>query len=303
MGSFSPTDAPNGAVIFMNAHLPQAQILLENLQRPVHSVWDDFNQDGKIDAVVCEYAKWTGGLNYYEQQADGTFSKTALRKRPGAIRSYVRDFNKDGLLDLIALFGQGDEGIFRYINLGNGRFKEEAILRFPPTFGSSSFRLADVNGDGLEDIVHTCGDNADYRPVLKPYHGVRIFTATGTGGYAETYFMPLHGAYDAIFKDFDADGDLDLAAISFFPDYLNAPQAAFQYLENTGNFNFLSYTFPEVGLGRWMVMDVGDLEGDGDLDIALGPLTFEVAPDRGEVQRWVAGKLPFVVLENTVMQK
>ena len=29
----------------------------------------------------------------------------------------------------------------------------------------------------------------------------------------------MHGAYNAIPRDFDKDGDLDIAAISFFPDF------------------------------------------------------------------------------------
>lgn len=302
MGSFSPTDAPVGAVIFMPDGSPQAQIMLENLQRPVHSAWADFNGDSLPDAVVCEYAKWTGCLAYWQQEPDGSFAKTVLRYRPGAIRSYIRDLNADGHLDIIALFGQGDEGIFRYINDGKGHFREETVLRFPPTYGSSAFRLTDVDGDGLEDIVYTCGDNADYKPILKPYHGIRIYTNDGKGGYVEKMFYPLHGAYDAIVADFDQDGDPDIAAIAFFPDFQHAPQAAFVLLDNQGNFRFQASTFPEVPEGRWMVLDAGDLEGDGDLDLVLGPLTFEVVPDGGEVQRWVQAGLPFLVLENTVQR-
>jgi hypothetical protein len=301
MGSFSPTDAPSGTAIFLNDQTGRAQLLLENLQRPVCSVWEDFNQDGKTDAVVAEYAKWTGGLFYYEQQTDGTFSKHPLRIRPGAIKIIVRDFNNDRLPDLIALFGQGDEGIFKYLNLGQGKFREEAVLRFPPSYGSSGFRLTDVDADGLEDIVYTCGDNADYKPIMKPYHGVRTFRNNGKGGYVESFFYPMNGAYDAVFQDFDKDGDLDIATIAFFPDFVNDPQAGFQYLENTGNFQFQPHTFQEVAMGRWIVMDVGDVDLDGDWDIALGPLTFEVAPDGGEVRRWVENGLPFVLLENTII--
>jgi hypothetical protein len=303
MGSFSPTDEPSGSVIFLRENTSIAQLLIEDLQRPVSCVWDDFNRDGRLDAVVCAYAKWTGGLSYHQQEADGNFTKQILRSRPGAIRSYVRDFNRDGLPDVIALFGQGDEGIFRYINLGGGNFREETVLRFPPTYGSSNFRLSDVDGDQLEDIIYTCGDNADYKPVLKPYHGARIFKNNGRGEYAEKFFLPLNGAYDAVFEDFDQDGDLDIAAISFFPDFSARPEEAFLYFENTGRFQFVAHTFPEVNLGRWIVMDVGDLEGDGDLDIALGSLTFEVTPDRGEIDRWLKNKLPFLVLENTLINK
>jgi len=300
MGSFSPTDAPVGTVVYLPNGSPRAQWLLEDLQRPVHSVWADLNNDGLTDGVVCEYAKWTGGLTYWQQRSDGSFAKTVLRYRPGAIRSYLRDLNGDGHLDILALFGQGDEGIFRYLNDGKGNFREEPVLRFPPSWGSSSFRLVDVNGDGLEDIVYTCGDNADYKPILKPYHGIRIYTNNGEGSYTETLFHPLHGAYDAAVVDFDNDGDMDIAAVAFFPDFQRTPQAGFVLLENQGNFQFDASTFPEVDQGRWMVLDVADWDGDGDVDIALGALTFEVVPDNGEVQRWVRAGVPFVVLENTL---
>lgn len=299
MGSFSPTDAPVGAVVYMSDNSPRAQLLLEGLQRPVHSTWADLDGDGRTDGVVCEYAKWTGGLSYWRQQPDGSFLKTVLRYRPGAIRSYIRDLNGDGHPDILALFGQGDEGIFRYLNDGKGNFREEPVLRFPATWGSSSFRLTDVNGDGLEDIVYTCGDNADYKPILKPYHGIRIYTNNGHGGYDETYFYPLHGAYDAIVADFDGDGDLDIGAVAFFPDFQSAPNSGFVLLENQGDFRFEASTFPEVQQGRWMLLDASDWDADGDLDILLGPLTFEVVPDNGEVRRWVQAGLPFVVLENT----
>jgi hypothetical protein len=59
-------------------------------------------------------------------------------------------------------------------NKGHGNFGQEEVLKFPPIYGSSSFALADFNKDGYPDIVYTCGDNADYSQVLKPYHGVYI---------------------------------------------------------------------------------------------------------------------------------
>jgi len=300
MGQFSPTDAANGMVIYMPNGSPQAQIMLEGLQRPVHSAWGDFNHDGRVDAAVCEFAKWTGGLTYWQQQLDGTFQRTQLRMRPGATRSYIRDWNQDGHPDIITLFAQGDEGIFVYINDGKGHFEEQTLLRFPPTYGSSAFRMVDWNGDGREDIVHVCGDNADYRPVLKPYHGIRIFVQDEKGAFKEDFFYPMYGAYDAIPADYDEDGDLDLAAISFFPDFPSKPQQAFLLLDNEGNGQFRASTFPEVEAGRWIVLDAGDLDLDGDLDLVLGSLTFEVVPDGGQVAKWVQGGLPFLVLENTL---
>lgn len=299
MGSFSPTDASSGFV-FQLPTSPKLQplVLMDGLQRPVQTTWGDLNGDQRLDAVICEFSKYTGTLGWWEQQTDGKFQKHLLGNRPGATCSYLRDVNSDGRMDIVALFGQGDEGIFAYINAGNGQFKEVPWLRFPPSYGSSFFTLYDFNADGHEDILYTCGDNADYPPVLKPYHGIRIFSNDGKNHFKETLFYPLHGAYKALPGDFDQDGDIDIAAIAFFPDFSKALPTSFVYLQNLGKLQFRGSTFPEATLGRWITMDSGDYDGDGDEDIVLGSLAFEVIPDRGEVRNWVEKGVPFVVLEN-----
>jgi hypothetical protein len=159
---------------------------------------------------------------------------------PGAIKAYVNDYNHDGLPDIIALFAQGDESVFLFTNKGDATFDAKQVLRFPPSYGSSYFELDDFNKDGYPDIVYTCGDNADYSPVLKPYHGVYIFLNDGKNNFTQSFFYPLNGCYKAIAKDFDNDGDLDLATISFFADYKNHPEEGFVYLKNNGNLNFYS---------------------------------------------------------------
>jgi hypothetical protein len=210
----------------------------------------------------------------------------------------VSDLNGDGLPDVVALFGQGDEGIFVYYNKGGGQFEEVRALRFPPSYGSSYFDLFDFNGDGHLDIVYTCGDNADFPPVSKPYHGIRIFQNDGRGNFTEALFLPLPGAYAAIPADFDLDGDLDIAAISFFPNFEKTPEAGFVFFENQGGMKFRALTFPQSHKGRWLVMDAGDWDADGDLDLVLGSMAFEVVPDGGEVKKWIKDGIPFVVLEN-----
>ena len=298
MGSFSPTDTPNGFIL----QLPKAgkeppKFLLQGLQRPVHSSFADLNQDGREDIVVCEFAKWAGCLAWWQQKENGQYEKQVLRKRAGAIRAEIQDFNQDEKPDILALFGQGDEGFFLYLNQGNGQFQEVSLLRFPPSYGSSSFRLFDFNQDGHTDILYTAGDNADYPPILKPYHGIRIFQNDGNMQFEEKLFYPLHGAYGALAEDFDQDGDLDIAAISFFPDFQKTPNESFIFLENTGG-EYKAYTFPQAGLGRWIVLDAGDIDQDGDLDITMGSLAFEVIPDNGEVGRWVENGIPFVLHRN-----
>lgn len=301
MGSFSPTDAPTGFVLSLPTQAGEPpRVLLDSLQRPVHTAYADLNADGRPDIITGEFGKWTGGLAWWENLGGNHYEKRWLRPRPGATRVYVRDLNGDQQPDLLALFGQGDEGVFGYYNQGNGAFREEALVRFPPSYGSSSLMLYDTDGDGYEDLVHTAGDNADYPPVTKPYHGIRIFRNDGTYHFREDWFYPLPGAYGAFPADFDQDGDLDIAAISFFPDYAHSAQRGFVYLENQGNFQFKEYTFPEVTDGRWLAMDAGDVDQDGDVDIILGSLSFEVVPPSGLLEQWVERGVPFVLLENTL---
>jgi hypothetical protein len=160
-------------------------------------------------------------------------------------------------------------------------------------------QLLDWNGDGELDLLYTAGDNADYPPLYKPYHGLRLFLNQGGGkAFEEAFFLPLNGAYGALPADFDADGDLDLAAISFFPDFAQQPEAAFVYYQNQGNDQFDAFTLPQTELGRWLIIRSADPDQDGDLDLLLGSLAFEVIPAGNWVQRWQAQGIPFVVLEN-----
>lgn len=299
MGSFSPTDQPTGFIMSLPTQPNQrVRVLLDSLKRPVHSQLADLDGDGLTDIVVCEYAKWTGQLNWYQQQEHGGFVRHTLRNRPGATRAYVLDADEDGDLDVMALMAQGDEGIFLYRNDGQSHFTEHHLLSFPPSYGSSYFGLHDLDQDGRLDIVYTCGDNADYTPILKPYHGIRLYRNLGDWQFEPLAFIPLHGAYKALPADFDQDGDLDLAAISFFPDYASGGKEGFVFLENEGNFAFSAHTFEGVSSGRWLTMAAGDPDGDGDLDLALGSLTFEVPGDSNYVNRWVQGAQPYLWLEN-----
>lgn len=57
--------------------------------------------------------------------------------------------------------------------------------------------------------------------ILKPYHGIRIFQQNSEGNFIQSWFFPIYGASQAAAFDFDQDGDLDIAAISFFADFDN----------------------------------------------------------------------------------
>ena len=188
--------------------------------------------------------------------------------------------------DIWVLFAQAQEGIFLFTNKGKGaegvpsggvpssgvsHFDEKEILRFSPVHGSSYFEMTDLNNDGFKDILYTSGDNADYSThLLKNFHGVYGYLNDGKNGFKQQFFFPIHGCFKAIARDFDKDGDIDIATISYFPDIKNQPKEAFVYLENKGNLSFKPFTIKEANAGNWLVMDAADIDADGDEDIVLG---------------------------------
>lgn len=303
IGSITPSDAPRGNLEIVKKGKEPIPII-GNLRRPVQATYADLNNDGREDIIISEFGFRQGSLSWFENTGKGNYTKHILRALPGAVRTEVYDFNKDGRPDIAALMAQGDEGVFIYYNEGNGQFREDRVLRFPPAYGSNYFQLFDFNGDGSMDILTTNGDNADYSIILKPYHGIRIFYNNGSNVFEQKYFLPVYGAQKAIPADFDNDGDIDIVSIAFYPDYEKLPEESFIYWENAGNNTYKRYTFSDFADGRWITMDVGDMDGDGDKDIILGNAFIPVgAVPRSLIDKWQSRPVSIMVLENTINKK
>ena len=275
--------------------------VIPNLQRPVNMAYGDLNNDGLEDVVACEYGNETGKLVWYENTGGDKYTMRTLDNRSGAISAVIKDANGDGLQDIFVLMAQGDEGVFYYQNQGDGTFTNKRLLSFLPLNGSQYIELVDFNKDGLDDILYVCGDNADKTPILKEYHGIYIFLNDGDLNFKQSYFYHLNGAYKAMPRDYDLDGDLDIAAISFFPDYVGSPEESFVYLENKGDMKFEDYSFSESINGRWIVMDAEDMDADGDIDLALGSFVYflPLGDTTGLGQKWLSEGPSIIVLENT----
>lgn len=301
IGSMGGSDTPQGQFLAAKnlAGLRKPATRMTELQRPVFAEYGDLDQDGDEDIVLCEFGYHIGELSWQEQTAPGRYQRHTLYADDGAVCARIHDFSGDGLPDILVLLANADERLDLYVNQGKGEFKRQLIERFSPVHGGTYIELIDWDKDGQMDFLMVNGDNGDYPPILKASHGIRLYLNQGRMKFKEAFHLGLNGAYGLRARDFDQDGDHDIAAVAFYPDYARRPSEAFVYFQNEGFYQFKAMTFPEVGVGRWMVMDAGDLDGDGDLDIALG--AFDVkSGDASEAtyQQWIQGNIPLVWLEN-----
>lgn len=298
MGIFDPNDQKAGKIVELNYELDSVRTIVDQIQRPTFLRTVDLDGDQQREIIVCEFGNYTGGLNVYNLE-NGRYVKHAISLLPGARNFEIRDLDLDGDLDLVALLTQSNEQIIAFYNRGDLRFEEKPLLQFSPVFGSSYFELIDMDQDGDEDMLYTNGDNGDKSYILKPYHSIKVFTNNGNFEFEEAYQYPMYGASMAKANDFDADGDMDILAISYFPDFFNSKDHGILYLENLGNFNFQPQIEAIAEEGRWLVMEMADVNRDNHLDVLVGSCSFRGLGANAEIFRfWRSKATPLLIFEN-----
>lgn len=277
IGSLPPVDDFSGEIAYVpspsgNPMAGGSKVVIEALQRPTTATIADLDGDGIDDLVVSQFGNYIGKFGWFRRDRDGGLEERVLLEQPGAVKAAVDDFDGDGKPDILVMMAQSREGIWLFRNQGGGSFEAVPVTSRHPAWGYASFEVVDFDGDGDLDLLTVNGDNGDYSDYPQPprkYHGIRILLNDGSGHFEEAFFFPLHGAYKAVARDFDGDGDLDIAAVSYYADYVNRREEGFVYLENRGDFRFHPATFVEALSGKWMTMDAGDIDGDGDIDLVL----------------------------------
>ncbi|MEQ6121125.1 VCBS repeat-containing protein [Reichenbachiella sp. MALMAid0571] len=301
-GYLFPSNQPLGTLYQVTEN--SIYTVMRNLHRPVFVQIADLNYDFMNEIIVCEFGNRTGQLSMLIKSDQG-YKKTNLLAMPGTTKVEIADMDTDGLNDIVVLASQGNEGIYILYNEGDLKFRIDQVIQLPPEYGSSWFQLVDYNKDGHLDIVLTNGDNGDFSVFAKPYHGVRLFINDGSNSFDQEWFYPIYGATRVLSADYDLDGDLDFAVMSFFPDYTTAPGEGFVYLENNDlqRYEFVSYTFEQSLTGRWVVMDHGDFDQDGDVDIMLGSYTLPINKKYNSIMEgWKASRINLQLLKNNAIK-
>jgi hypothetical protein len=278
LGSFQPADHDNGAVYWLRRRKDQSFLtvpIATKLPRTADARAADFDGDGDLDIVVGSFGwRFTGKVTLLENRTQDwrapLFEPRVLDPRTGAIHVPPVDLDKDGKTDIVVLFAQQHEAVIAFMNDGKGGFAPQTIFEAPhPNWGSSGIEIVDLDKDGDLDVLLAHGDSFDDL-VVKPYHGIVWLENTGTFPFVERRLGTLPGAHSAKAADLDGDGDLDVVATSLVLGGEDSGElASLIWLEQTTPKRFERHTL-EAGTTSHASLDVGDMDGDGKPDIAIG---------------------------------
>ena len=286
LGEFFPADHKKGAVIWLRSQ-PNGKFgafWLDGWPRVAAVRSADFNGDGKEDLAVAAFGwRMAGQVAILENRttnpARPDFVSHTIDPRTGAIDIVPVDLNRDGRMDFVTLLAQEHETVLAYINKGDGSFafEQKVVYAAPhPNWGSSGFQLTDLDKDGDLDVLLTHGDTFD-DGLVKPYHGIQWLENTGTYPFAARELARMPGVHSAKAADLDADGDLDIVASALLAggsDVDEKTLPAIAWLEQTKPGTFVRHTIA-MGFPRHATIDVGDIDGDGDLDVVAGNFSLE----------------------------
>jgi flagellin-like hook-associated protein FlgL len=138
----------------------------------VNTALGDFDGDGKLDAAVSHYGD--GNLSILLGNGNGSFRQQVVYATSGILFALtVADLNGDGKADITT--SGSTASVEALLGNGNGTFRALVTVPGPSVSGLA---VADVNRDGVPDVIATPGD------VLTTYlANTAATTVSGTGNY------------------------------------------------------------------------------------------------------------------------
>ena len=254
-----------------------ASRIVTGFYRTSGAAWGDLDNDGNEDVVLAGFGDYAdGALSWFSVKPGEEPIRRDLRVGSGSLDAIIDDVDGDGDLDVLSIVAQGHQEMLWFENDGKGRFQRRQLWKERPILGYNSFQWIDFDGDGKKDLIVTSGNNMEMAdPPIKPSHGVYVYLQTGPMQFTKTHFLRMDGATKSLAGDYDNDGDLDVAAISAYPDWRAESPTAFALFTNQGKGQFDASTIPAAFSGQPITMDAGDFDGDGDLDLAVGGASWE----------------------------
>ncbi len=208
----------------------------------------DLDGDGRLDAVVA--CQGLAALSVRLGKGAGSFGpRTEYPTLLPPARVVLGDLDEDGALDAVAAVTGAR--LVRLVGDGHGGLAHPEIV--VTGTGLGDLALADLDGDGhLDAAVVGSAAGAGI---------VNVHAGTGTGSFGSTTTWPTpFSAMDAVPADLNGDGRLDLAVPMF-----GASGVAVLLAAPAGG--FLPASLYTAG-GVATALAAGDLDGDGDADLA-----------------------------------
>ncbi len=125
---------------------------------PRHSLPVDLDQDGDLDILLSQNI--SDELEWYENDGTGALGNPrsfgSSAGKDGALWASVADFDRDGLIDVVGAFEQaGNAAWYRNETIHRSALFPQSANVASSQAGASSIAIADINTDGLPDVVNS----------------------------------------------------------------------------------------------------------------------------------------------------